>query len=93
MTSGIDTIEERLRACLSTVVGEQGRSIARDLSLRESLTSFDSLAAAEYISHVEGEFDVEIDFVIHDVRFRMSTIERGAEFVRELIEDGEALLS
>lgn len=83
----------RLRACLARVVGNQADNIDVEAPLREALTGFDSLAAAEYIVAVEQEFDVEVDFVLHDVRFRMASLASGARFVEELLEDGQVLSS
>ena len=84
-------IEDTIRKCFQHVVGENAAQISRCTPLRDAIDSFDSLAAMEFITAVEDAFEVVVDFVLHDVRFRMETIEKSVDFVRELLEDKEAL--
>ena len=84
-------IAEEVRECLAKVVGDRASGLAADDDRRESVDRFDSLTAAEFIAEVEDRFDVEVDYVMHDVRFRMGTLNRAAEFVGELLDDKAAL--
>lgn len=84
-------IEDTVRKCLKRVVGENAIQIDRDIPLREAIKSFDSLAAMEFITALEDAFRIVVDFVLHDVRFRMETIEKSVDFVRELLEDKKVL--
>ena len=84
-------IERRIRACLRHVVGETASHIPHELPIRDAVASFDSLAAMEFVTALEDEFGIEVDFVLHDVRFRMQTIQRSVGFVQELLEDKEVL--
>lgn len=86
-----DDIENRVAECLRHVVGERANGVGPYDLLRDVVANFDSLAAAEYIAAIEEHFDIEVDYVVHDVRFRMGTISTSAEFVRELLVDREVL--
>lgn len=52
---------------------------------------FDSLGALEFVTGVEREFGIEVDFVGHDVRYVFSTVGRVVGFVRDRLEDRETL--
>lgn len=81
-----------IRALLGKRLGEKVESLPGDASLAEALGDrYDSLAALECITEVESRFDIEVDFVDHDVRHWFSTIDRIAQFVQAELEDRELL--
>jgi acyl carrier protein len=80
-------IGNRVRAVLEKRFGDAARALPADADLTDALPGFDSLAALEYVTAVEGEFGIEIDFVGDDVRYWFSTLGRTTEYVRERIED------
>ncbi|MEU7581651.1 acyl carrier protein [Streptomyces sp. NPDC041068] len=83
-------ITTRLLTLLEKRFGDAARSLAQDADLSDALPGFDSLAALEYVTAVEGEFGFEVDFVGDDVRYWFSTLLRTAEYVRERVEDQAA---
>ncbi|MFD9903753.1 acyl carrier protein [Streptomyces sp. NPDC059063] len=83
-------ISTRVLAVLEKRFGAAARSLAPDAELTDALPGFDSLAALEYVTAVEGEFGIEVDFVGDDVRYWFSTLDRTAEYVRERVEDQTA---
>lgn len=84
-------IEQTIRKCLRLLVGESANDISRDMPVREAVASFDSLMAMDFIAAIEDAFQVEVDFVQHDVRFHMETIAKSVDFVRDLLQDKEVL--
>lgn len=52
---------------------------------------YDSLAALEFISAVEQEFGIEVDFVADDLRYWFSQLGRAATFVSGKLEDLAAI--
>ncbi|WP_329172914.1 MULTISPECIES: acyl carrier protein [unclassified Streptomyces] len=77
----------RLLAVLEKRFGDAARALDPEAALATALPGFDSLAALEYVSAVEGEFGIEVDFVGDDVRYWFSTLDRTAGYVRERVED------
>lgn len=84
------TVMPRFRASLAKVVGAAARTAPENEPLPDVLGNFDSLAAMELIENLEDEFGVEVDFIAHDVRFRLRTISSGTEFITDLLEDKQA---
>ncbi|CAM5710985.1 acyl carrier protein [Streptomyces viridifaciens] len=80
-------ITTRVLTVLEKRFGEAARALAQDADLSMALPGFDSLAALEFVTAVEGEFGIEVDFVGDDVRYSFSTLDRVAEYVRERVED------
>lgn len=89
-TTDLTQIHDRVRTVLEKRFGDAARALAPDADLSAALPGFDSLAALEYISAVEGEFGIEVDFVADDVRYWFSTLDRTATYLRERIEDEAA---
>ncbi|GAB1333079.1 acyl carrier protein [Streptomyces sennicomposti] len=83
-------IQARVRALLQKRFGDAARALPADADLSGALPGFDSLAALEYVTAVEGEFGIEVDFVGDDVRYWFSTLDRTAAYVRECAEDQAA---
>ncbi|GAA3168891.1 MULTISPECIES: acyl carrier protein [Streptomyces] len=83
-------IGTRVLAVLEKRFGDAARSLAPDTDLTDVLPGFDSLAALEYVTAVENEFGIEVDFVGDDVRYWFGTLGRTAEYVRERVEDQSA---
>lgn len=82
----------RVREVLAELLGDGLKSAAHDQPLTEALGDrYDSLAALECVSRVEGAFGVEVDFVAHDVRYSFATLGRIAEFVQGELEDRAVL--
>ena len=48
---------------------------------------YDSLTAMECITALESAFEIEVDFVAHDVRYWFATVERMARFIADQRED------
>lgn len=89
---GYDETLTRVREVLGGLLGDGVRSTAADQPLTEALGDrYDSLAALECVTLVEKEFDVEVDFVAHDVRYSFATLGRIAEFVQGELEDRAVL--
>ena len=80
-------INNRVQGDLEKRFGDAARSLPADTDLSDALPGFDSLAALEYVTAVESEFGIEVDFVGDDVRYWFSTLGRTTEYVRESIED------
>lgn len=80
-------INNRIQAVLEKRFGDAARALSGDADLTDALPGFDSLAALEYVTAVEGEFGIEVDFVGDDVRYWFSTLGRTTEYVRERVED------
>ncbi|GHJ42340.1 acyl carrier protein [Streptomyces sp. TS71-3] len=81
-------IATRVRAVLHDLFGDALHSVADDTELTTALGErYDSLAAMECVSRVEGEFGIEVDFVADDVRFSFATLGRIGAFVRDRLED------
>ncbi|MER6379199.1 acyl carrier protein [Streptomyces sp. NPDC001250] len=89
-TTDLTQIHARVVAVLEKRFGDAARALAADADLSHALDGFDSLAALEYISAIEGEFGIEVDFVGDDVRHWFSTVDRTATYVRERVEDQAA---
>ncbi|MGW2479503.1 acyl carrier protein [Streptomyces sp. NPDC001571] len=83
-------IGARLTHLLAKRFGEEARALSPEADLSDALAGFDSLAALEYVTAVEGEFGIEVDFVGDDVRYWFSTLGRTAEYVRDSVEDQAA---
>jgi acyl carrier protein len=87
-----DEIRDRVRKALHAQLGPPINTVADDVPLPEALGArYDSLAALECISMVEEEFDVQVDFVEHDVRYWFGTVGRIVQFVHDRMEDRFAL--
>lgn len=86
-TTDLADIATRVRRVLERQFGQAGRTVDTNANLSENLPSFSSLAALEFISSVEEEFDIEVDFVGDDVRHNFSTLTRVVEYVAERVED------
>ncbi|GAB3227417.1 hypothetical protein GCM10027447_18510 [Glycomyces halotolerans] len=81
-------LQDQVRALLHGRLGEPVQGVAADADLADALGErYDSLAALECITEIEAAFDIEVDFVAHDVRHWFSTIERIAVFVGNELED------
>lgn len=81
-------IATRIRSVLSRTLGDEVHRLDPDADLAQAVGErYDSLAAMECIAAVEGEFDVEVDFVAHDVRYWFATVARMTRFVRGELED------
>lgn len=88
------TLVAEVRDVLRKQLGDEVGRIGQDELLAEVLGGrYDSLAALESVSVVESHFEIDVDFVNHDVRHTFSTIERIAVFVRGELEDREKLRS
>jgi acyl carrier protein len=73
---------------LSRTLGDEVDRLDSDADLAQALGErYDSLTAMECIAAIEGEFDVEVDFVAHDVRYWFATVARMTRFVRNELED------
>lgn len=83
-------ISARIENVLAKRFGDAARSLPPRADLSDALPGFDSLAALEYVTAVEGEFGIEVDFVGDDVRYWFSTLDRTAEYVRDRVEDQAA---
>jgi len=82
-----EEILPRLRALLARQFSEAG-SAPDDLPLPDALGErYDSLAALEFISAVENEFGIEVDFVADDLRHWFSQLTLAATFVARALED------
>lgn len=94
-TTGLPTIDQtraRVRTVLRNQVGDVLDGVTDDDELRDVLADrYDSLAAMEFVSRIETEFGVEVDFVSHDVRFVFATLNRISLFIQDLLEDHAAL--
>ncbi|MFY1671567.1 acyl carrier protein [Plantactinospora sp. WMMB334] len=87
-----EELRARVRAALRGRLGPAVDDVADDVPLPEALGArYDSLAALECITLVEAEFEVEVDFVEHDVRYAFATVERIVQFVHDRLEDRVAL--
>ncbi len=87
-------ILQRIRAVLRERLGDDITTLDADTGLAQALGErYDSLAAMECITAIEEAFDVEVDFVAHDVRHSFSTLARMTEFVRAQLEDRALLRS
>lgn len=88
--SGHAEIPRRLRAVLGKVLDEVPEipEIPEDVPFTDCLGGrYDSLMALEFISAVEEEFGIEVDFVAHDVRYWFSEFRLVARFVADQLED------
>ncbi|MHC0429352.1 acyl carrier protein [Streptomyces sp. O3] len=87
-----DEISTRVRAALDPLLGDALSGVADDADLTQALGDrYDSLTALECVSRIEAEFDIEVDFVAHDVRYSFATLGRIVSFVGDLLEDRLAL--
>ncbi|OLF07359.1 acyl carrier protein [Actinophytocola xinjiangensis] len=95
MTQLTDTeIVTRIRSVLGRTLGDAVDHLAQDADLAQALGErYDSLTAMECITAIEGEFDIEVDFVAHDVRHWFATVARMARFVGDRLEDRALLRS
>jgi len=89
MTQLTDTeIATRIRSVLSRTLADEVDRLDPDTDLARALGErYDSLTAMECIAAIEGEFDVEVDFVAHDVRYWFATVARMTRFVQGELED------
>jgi acyl carrier protein len=79
---------EKVRTVMCKCLGEEITTLDPDVSLPEALGErYDSLAVMECVTALEGFFDIEVDFVAHDVRHWFSTLGRMAQFIRGQLED------
>ncbi|RPF20744.1 acyl carrier protein [Myceligenerans xiligouense] len=86
------TLVDEIRTVLREQLGEGVERVGQDELLAEALGDrYDSLAALEAVSAVESHFEIDVDFVSHDVRHTFATIGRIATFVRDELEDRERL--
>ncbi|OLR92680.1 acyl carrier protein [Actinokineospora bangkokensis] len=86
-TTDLTETTARVRAVLERRFGDAGRTVGATADLATALPNFDSLAALEFVTAVEDEFGVEVDFVGDDVRYSFSTVDRVVEYVVERLED------
>ncbi|MGL6234651.1 MAG: acyl carrier protein [Segniliparus sp.] len=86
-TANAADTEKRVRSILEKRFGEAAVLLGADVALAEGLPNFDSLAGMEFITAVEEEFDIEVDFVDDDVRYSFSTLDRVVEYIAERVED------
>jgi acyl carrier protein len=85
-------IGERVRATLRGRFADALDGVADGDLLRDALGErYDSLAATECITAIEGEFGITVDFVEDDLRHHFASIERISAFVRQKLEDLAAL--
>lgn len=85
-------IGDQVRAALRSVLGPGADNVGPDTPLAEAMDQgYDSLTAMECISQIEHQFDLEVDFVQHDVRHWFATPARITTFVRDQLEDRAAL--
>jgi acyl carrier protein len=77
----------RVRTVLEKRFCGAAGSLTADAELVDGLPNFDSLAALEFITAVEEEFAIEVDFVGDDVRYCFSTLDRVVDYVTERVED------
>lgn len=87
-----EALGDEVRALLRDRLGSAVDGLPGDADLAQSLGErYDSLTALECVTAIESRFDLEVDFVAHDVRHWFSTIDRITRFVRNEIEDRELL--
>ncbi|WP_432011214.1 phosphopantetheine-binding protein [Streptomyces sp. HD1123-B1] len=89
-TTDRSEISTRVLTVLEKRFGDAAHALAPDADLSDTLPGFDSLAALEYVTAVEGEFGIEVDFVGDDVRYWFSTLDRTALYIHERVEDQAA---
>lgn len=83
-----EEVLDRVRRTLREQFGAIFDPVGDDDELRAALGErYDSLAALECITRVEAEFGIEVDFVVHDLRYAFSTVRRICRFVRDQLED------
>lgn len=81
-------LKRRVREVMRAQFGGPLDHVADGTPLPEGLGDrYDSLAVMECVTNVEEAFNIEVDFVQHDVRFFFSSIERITEFVGDRLED------
>ncbi|MFD6069985.1 MULTISPECIES: acyl carrier protein [Amycolatopsis] len=84
----LETLQTRTRAVLAALFGPEINDLPADAPLPETLGDrYDSLGAMECVTAMEKEFDIEVDFVEHDVRYTFAQLDRIAEFVHSQLED------
>jgi acyl carrier protein len=84
-TTGLNRqVREVMRAQFGSTLDETPDSTPLPEALGDR---YDSLAVMECVTNVSEAFDIEIDFVQHDVRFFFGSIERITEFVGDRLED------
>lgn len=86
-TTDRTVINTRVLTVLEKRFGDAVFSLSVEDELSEALPGFDSLAALEFVTAIEEEFDIEVDFVGDDVRYSFSTLDRVTEYVCERVED------
>jgi acyl carrier protein len=81
-------LQEQVRTVLRQHLGDAVVSVAPDEKLADALGErYDSLTAMECITALESAFEIEVDFVAHDVRYWFATVERMARFIADQRED------
>lgn len=78
----------RVREVLRPHLGDEVATVDPARDLAEAFgDGYDSLTAMECVTAVEAAFEIEVDFVAHDVRYWFATVERISRFVTEALED------
>lgn len=81
------TVQRRVLQVLAARFGDAALALPGDAELAMALPGYDSLAALEFITSVEEEFGIEVDFVADDVRYSFSMPDRITEYVTDRLED------
>jgi acyl carrier protein len=85
-----DDVRRQVRATLATHLGPAVADVPDDTPLPDAFGDrYDSLGALECISLIEQAFDIEVDFVAHDIRYWFATLARIDQFVFDQVEDRE----
>jgi acyl carrier protein len=83
-----DDLRGKVRATLAAHLGDEIAGLPDDTLLPDAFSDrYDSLGALECISLIELAFDIEVDFVAHDVRYWFATPARIVQFVTDQVED------
>ena len=83
-----DGLRARVHATLAAHLGDEIAEMPDDTPLPDVFVGrYDSLGALECISLIEQAFDIEVDFVTHDVRYWFATPGRIIQFVTDQVED------
>jgi acyl carrier protein len=81
-------LKRRVREVMRAQFGGPLDQVADSTPLPDGLGDrYDSLAVMECVTNVSEAFNIEVDFVQHDVRFFFSSIERITRFVGDRLED------
>lgn len=86
-----DDVRAQVWAVLRAQFGTAADALTGDSEFVTALPAgFDSLTALDTISRVESTFDLEVDFVSHDVRHWFVSPERIVRYVIDQLEDRAA---